>query len=302
MWGKDYISNQNIVIQALILVGLMCGGGLLAGILSLATCKLLFGYGIMDVAAGGMTPAMAPALKWLQGLQGVFLFIVPALVFLFLKNKSIGQIFKPKKSFSTYVAGFYIMLVAAPLVGWLFLINQNMHLPAAMQGIEAWMRTAEAQAAEATKIFTAANSIGVLLINILVIAILPGLGEELIFRGVLQNIFKEKLYNKHIAIFLTGIIFSAIHVQFLGFLPRALMGIVLGYLYEYSGSLTISIIAHCTNNALAAIAAYLYQNQMTNNDLGEFADYPLWSVVVSTILVVGCLWSVKRNNQAIYAA
>ena len=86
---------------------------------------------------------------------------------------------------------------------------------------------------------------------------MAGLSEEIFFRGFIQRLFIENKLNHHLAIWFTAILFSAIHLQFFGFVPRVLLGAVLGYLYFYSGNLWLSIIAHTVNNGFAVVMAYI---------------------------------------------
>ena len=116
-------------------------------------------------------------------------------------------------------------------------------------------------AAALTERFLQADNFGVLLINIALMALLPAMAEELSFRGTLQQI----LGNKHIAIWVTAIIFSAIHMQFYGFIPRMLIGALLGYMFVWTGSLWIPVLMHFTNNGLAVLAFYLFDERAVDN-------------------------------------
>jgi membrane protease YdiL (CAAX protease family) len=100
------------------------------------------------------------------------------------------------------------------------------------------------------------NHLGDLLLNLLVIAIVPAIGEELLFRGYLQQSFSNWLSNPHVAIIVTAVLFSAIHLHFQAFLPRFILGVLLGYLFYWSGSLWLPILAHFANNAQAVIISY----------------------------------------------
>ena len=101
------------------------------------------------------------------------------------------------------------------------------------------------------------DGIGDLVVNLIIVALLAAVGEELLFRGSMQNIFLEWTKNKHAAVWITAVLFSALHAQFYGFLPRMLLGVVLGYLYIWSGSLWLSMLFHFLNNGLAVLFSYL---------------------------------------------
>src|SRR5690606_2422366 len=119
-----------------------------------------------------------------------------------------------------------------------------------------WMKVQELQMEKITEKILQVTSFSGLLLNLLVIAIIPAIGEELLFRGCLQPVFHRWTKNIHIAIWITAIIFSAIHVQFYGFIPRMLMGAVFGYMLYWGRSIWLPIIAHFINNATAVIYTF----------------------------------------------
>ena len=122
-----------------------------------------------------------------------------------------------------------------------------------MSSIETWMRNSESQANEITEAFLSTKSIGGLIGNIFIVAVLPAIGEELLFRGLLQGLIKKMTGNFHWAIWVTAALFSALHLQFFGFLPRMLLGAFFGYLLEWTGTLWLPVIAHFINNASGVV-------------------------------------------------
>src|SRR5690606_1987292 len=137
------------------------------------------------------------------------------------------------------------MLFNGLLVYW----NSQLVLPEALSGMETWMLEMEQQMLEMTKFLTDFQSLPELVMGLVVIGLLAGIGEEMFFRGLIQP--KMHLYtgNAHAGIWLTAFIFSAIHLQFYGFLPRLFLGGIFGYMYLYSGSLIYPILAHIFNNS-----------------------------------------------------
>ncbi len=173
-----------------------------------------------------------------------------------------------------------------------------MVLPSWLAGLERQMKATEEQAALITEKFLVINSPFQFVYAMIMIAVLPALGEELLFRGILQRIFSEWSGGKHTGVWATAILFSAMHMQFYGFVPRMLLGVMLGYLYLWSGSLWLPILAHFINNGAAVIATYLYkQNSITMNPdtIGTDNDYV--TLVVSTSLTSGLLWLIYRREQ-----
>lgn len=198
--------------------------------------------------------------QYLLVVQGLTIMILPSIVFTFLTNlkpwESIGlQKIRPLK---WILLSIVIILSVQPLVEWLSMINSQMSLPASMGRIETWMRAAEIKAAEITAEILKGNQPKNIIANIFIMAIIPAIGEELIFRGCFQKVLGQWWKNPHIAILVTAILFSAIHMQFFGFLPRFVLGMVLGYLFYWSKNIWVSILAHFINNALAVSLYYYY--------------------------------------------
>lgn len=142
-----------------------------------------------------------------------------------------------------------LMVIIQPFIGFASSVNASLPLPE-------WSTALDRQAEELTGLMLQTTGVGDFSANLLVAAALPAIGEELLFRGFLQNLLRRVLKNPHVAIFTTAFIFSAIHLQFQGFIPRLLLGALLGYLYYWSGSLWLSCAAHFANNALAVCAYY----------------------------------------------
>ncbi|MEJ7662013.1 MAG: CPBP family intramembrane glutamic endopeptidase [Hymenobacter sp.] len=125
-----------------------------------------------------------------------------------------------------------------------------------LHGFELWARDNEDRAAGLTKFLTDFHSPGRLLVGLVVIAIVPAVAEELVFRGGVQRNLVAWFGSRHVGVWLAAAIFSAIHVQFFGFVPRFVLGLVLGYLYEWSGNILVSMAAHFTQNAFPAGACF----------------------------------------------
>ena len=122
---------------------------------------------------------------------------------------------------------------------------------------------------EVTEYITQFDSTGQFLLGIIVIAVLPAVGEELLFRGCIQNQLFNITRNTHLAIWITAFFFSAIHVQFLGFVPRMLLGALFGYLYFWSGNLLVPMLAHFFNNGLQIFLLYAYQREGFTYNIDE---------------------------------
>jgi membrane protease YdiL (CAAX protease family) len=197
------------------------------------------------------------SLKILQLFQSIGMFVTPPFVVAYLWSKNpIDYLHLTKKThWIDAMVIIIFMIIIIPFVNFLGAVNQQLVLPKAFSELEALMKASELQAAQLTQSMLNVSNVQGLVFNIILIALLPGLGEELFFRGALQRVFQE-WKGPIVAIWITAFIFSAIHFQFYGFLPRMLLGAFLGYLFYWSGNLWLPILAHFINNFIAVIFYY----------------------------------------------
>ena len=242
---KGKISNASILVRVLVWLGIM-------GVLTMVAFGVWFFLPNRDGLVG---------MKWLQLLQSVATFLLPALAGAYLWSNTPMQWLhlNKKPSWQEASAAVVIMLLAIPGINLLSAWNQQMVLPEWMSGIEQWMRMQEDAAAQLTEQFLQVDTVGGLLVNIGLMALLPAVGEELTFRGVVQGMFTR---NKHVAIWATAAIFSFVHMQFYGFLPRMLLGAMFGYMLWWTGSLWVPMLMHFVNNCAAVVVAYLAYNHL----------------------------------------
>jgi membrane protease YdiL (CAAX protease family) len=194
------------------------------------------------------------------------------------------------------VTGFIVLAFMAPnsvFIEW----NSSFVFPEFLKEFGAWARERETLAEELTRFFTTFNSTGDFLLGAFVIAVLPALGEELVFRGMLQPELFRATANHHAAIWITAIIFSAFHMQFFGFIPRMLLGGLFGYLYVWSGNLLIPMFAHFVNNGFSVLMMYLYQKGTVTIDMDSPEAAP-WPIVIGfTTVLIALLYYFKKYHQ-----
>lgn len=222
-------------------------------------------------------------------------FVLPALIFsyFFYKRKvfSFLHISKNPKSSNLFLGGMLI-LFAFPLAQLAYWLNLKLPLPSSLIAMEE-------STAEMISNLLLVQEPYELWFNLLVVAVVPAIGEELIFRGIIQQKLVQKMKNPHIAIWLAAFIFSAIHMQFQGLFPRMLLGGILGYLFYWTGNLWIPIVAHFLNNAFQIVGQYLHQKGMIEVDLDETVIEINWGITfISLILVLGIGWWIKRLNTS----
>ncbi|MBT3385094.1 MAG: CPBP family intramembrane metalloprotease [Prolixibacteraceae bacterium] len=239
-------------------------------------------------------------LKYFQVVQSIGLFIVPPLILGWLFYGQFTEYLYLNKQFavSSLLLVFVIAFFAAPFINFIGEINAKMQFPGWLSGIESWMKNAEEKAAVITEAFLKVDSVGALLFNIFMIAFLPAIGEELLFRGVIQRIFTNMTKNHHRGIWISAILFSALHLQFYGFVPRMFLGVLFGYMLVWGGSMWLPIIAHFLNNALAVIAMFMIDKNMLNPEVEEIgsSNGSYYLAAISLLLVVIFMWMIKRQN------
>ena len=207
-------------------------------------------------------------LKFLQSMYSIGLFAFPPIIVAWFFSGKICDYLRLniRPNIVLILLSGIIVIVAIPFINFLLEMNSNIQFPESMSAFEDLMEQFENDAQRMTESFLVTNSFSVYLINLMVLAVIPALGEELLFRGIFQRLFYEWSKNVHIAIWVSAFFFSAMHMQFYGFIPRLVLGAFLGYLFYWAGNLWIPIIAHFLNNAFAITAFYL------NNDVSEKAE------------------------------
>ena len=271
---------QKIVVRILIWLGVMAILTILA-------------MGIWLVVFGGSQST--DSLKWLQFMQTIGTFLFPPLIcaWFWAKRDAFGWLGLSKDADGrAFLLAIGIMLCAIPAINLLADLNSRIELPKSLDFIEQIFKQQEEAAAALTERFLQADSIGGLLINIGLMALLPGLAEELSFRGTLQQV----LGKNHTAIWVTAFIFSAIHMQFYGFVPRMLMGAMFGYIFVWTGSLWVPIVMHFVNNGLAVLAYYIWGQNSSADTIGTGATW--WLGVLSLVITsLGLLIFYRRTRK-----
>lgn len=235
-------------------------------------------------------PQSVSSLKWLQLMQSFAVFVLPAICGAWLWSARPFEWLHLDRGFTwrTALYAIAIMIAALPGINLLSDLNRQLSLPAFLEPLEAYMKQSEEAAKVLTEQFLEADNIATLLLNIGLMALLPAIGEELSFRGVLQGLFPERY--RHTAIWVTAAIFSFIHFQFYGFVPRMLMGALFGYMLVWTGSLWVPVLMHFTNNALAVLAYYISdRNELPEEFLESFGAGEYWWIGIVSIVISGVL-------------
>lgn len=261
---------------------------------------LIFTAAIVSVATNNDMSDIR-SLKIMQLIQAIGMFILPPLILAYLWSEKPLRYLRlsTKLKLSDVLIVVSLMMAAIPFINLITLLNQQLVLPEFLAPVEAWMKASELQIAEITGRMLNVHTPAELLFNILLIAVIPALGEELFFRGTIQKIFTE--WRSAIwGIWIAALVFSAIHLQFYGFIPRMLLGAFFGYLLFWSESLWLPIIAHFLNNAVAVIFYYLKYNGVKVPDIDTVGTgNTLWLGVLSGILVFAGIYALKKRASVV---
>lgn len=235
-------------------------------------------------------------LKWLQLAQTVLIFVLPALVVAWVAGRRRGESplawwkLDRKVDWKQTLLWMGLVLVASPGVNLLSDLNQQIHLP--WGDLDAYFRQMEDQAAAVTMAFLRPTHWYDLILNLCLMAILPAFAEELTFRGTMIR------WNTHLCVWVVAIIFSAVHMQFLGFVPRMLLGAWFGYVYLWTGNLRVPMLMHATNNALAVFCYHVaFRMGLDIEGMEAFGAGSTWYIGVASLLIT--IYAIQRCHRSI---
>jgi uncharacterized protein len=241
------------------------------------------------------------AFRLIQGISSFGLFLFPPLLLArFTDVKPLSSLgLKGKIPLRTTIYGMLLVIAAIPFINWMAEVNSEMHLPAFLAQTEEWMRSRENSATFITDTFMNVTSISALLANLLVVGIIPGIGEELFFRGVLQPFFAGDKNRNHFAVWFTAFIFAALHMQFFSFFPRFFLGVFLGYLFVYTKKLWVPILVHIFNNVFAVVLTFISFNYFTPGQIDKAGCHTSeWALTSVSIAITGfLLYSIFRKDK-----
>ena len=241
-------------------------------------------------------------LKYFQLLQSIGLFIIPAILLarLIFKNglKSIGFRIGVDSAIVGWV--MVLMVLGFPFVNLLSELNLNMRLPGFLSSLEETFKQLEESATLMTEAFLESKSFAGLFYNLILIAILPAFGEELFFRGIVQRIFIDWTKSPWFGIFIAAFLFSFMHLQFYGFLPRLYLGFIFGVIYYWSGSIWLPILAHFINNAAAVVLLFIYGQEAVGKNIDAIGtkEGNWYYIIISILFVVVSLWQIYSGKRA----
>lgn len=286
----------------LIIIVVLIGFVVVGPMLGIALAMPLYGDNFLpDLTAGTLNPdsSFLPLIIVQGTVSFIGLVALPMLYIRYVENKSIHRFFRkegglPITSVMVCLSVVAFVIAISPIAEW----NMNFEFPESLKSVGDWMRQQEDANAEMTAILTNFESFSRFLLGLLVIAVIAAVGEEFVFRGLIQNELFRSSGNIHAAIWMSAILFSTFHLQFFGFFPRVLLGALFGYLYYWSGNLWIPIIGHFFNNGFLLTMFYLHNLGVSKIDMEDETSAPLSLVVVCAVAVFALLYFFKKQYSS----
>lgn len=263
--------------------------------LTILASGLVFGLFIVAIAVqllnsiSGLDKVVALQIGTV--LQNLIMFILPAVMLGMLVTGRPMRFLGLTKSPSLvgWLGIIVILVIATPALNWTVAWNASMSLPESLKPLEDWMRAQEEAAKLTTDALMSSTSVWGLIATVITVAVVTGIGEETFFRGAIQRVFKEGVKNGHLAVWTAAFVFSALHLQFYGFVPRMLLGAIFGYAYLWSGSLWVPVIAHAFNNSSVVVTTWMQHAGMMEADTAEVGASSPWLALASGVLAVAAM-------------
>jgi membrane protease YdiL (CAAX protease family) len=281
------------------LIAFGIAGLIFAGIISGPIWESMTGKSVKALADSSFDPADSLAYKILQAINQIFGYFIPTLMTAYVLHRKPFRLlgYVPGFSSSQGVLVFLIMIFALLVSGGLSYVNHELPIPAYWRlKFDGW----EADYLKQVEAIVTLQSTADFFTALLIMAILPAICEETLFRGGLQNFLTRSTRNPVLAILIVSLIFSAVHFSFYGFLSRFFLGIILGLLYHYSGRMWPNILAHFLNNGIVLVALYIYKQQgkpvnQTMNDV----EAGWWGLLALPVVMV-LMKLFKRKAESIH--
>ena len=276
---RPFFHGQKAGVQFLYFILFIIAGGILSSVLAVFLNMVIFGT---------LESSSSLSLYLVNGITTIGTFLLPALLFSYCSER---KWFSYSQSYTLFEkkSGMIVVVLALmilPIIAFLGHINEQMQLPESLATLEQWMKLMEEKVGAVLTQMLSDRSAWNIALSLLLMAVFPAICEEYFFRGTLQPLFGNIFKNKHVAIWLTAFVFSAIHFQFYGFLPRFLLGAYLGYLLLWSRTIWLPILAHFLHNTLTISAYYAMGDKASELEHLSPSDIPGFYPMLSLAIIV----------------
>jgi membrane protease YdiL (CAAX protease family) len=295
--GTGRLSHLSPRAKVLLSIGLPFVLYILVGLASDVLIRQVYGYtssemiDSMDAFLGQYSGRLNP-YRLMQIMSTVIIFGLSSFLLSYLFTGRLTGIFQFSKAAKRPTLLFvpFIMLFAFPVISLVFFYVSQLPVPESLVRLEEGLE-------KFTSALLSETSAGVFLLNFLMIAILPALFEELLFRGVIQRLAARMFNSAHLGILLSGLIFGFIHGQVFRFLPIAVLGILLGYLYWWTRNLWFPILGHFFHNGIQVVVYYLAARGLVDMDLDSPQMLPPAQTAMFAVLFAGITYLFYYVNR-----
>ena len=294
------LEGRPFYFKLFVLIVLILFSSSLIGGLGYFTVSNMFGLSPDDISNGlsdSDSGIPANALRILQTFMSLGMFLVPALAFSQISKDREIEFFGFNKKVPSSVWGSVVLLMFAisPFIDGIVYLNYNLPYPDFISDFVQSLVAQQEVLSEQMEKLTEMTSLSVFFINVLVIAVIPAIGEEWLFRGVIQKLFKENFHSTHKAIWLTAFFFALLHQSVFYFLGLWLLGALLGYLKEWSGNIWVPVLAHFINNSLILVVLYFAPDLMGDLETIEFEWLTFLPSLVGSCLLIFLIYRLLKS-------
>lgn len=271
------------ILLALIIIGLILG--------------TVIGFAYVFITKSN--PQDLNSLRFMQISSQLFTFVLPPIAYaLLVKEQPVNALGLKNSKILWFLIGTAMIFAIMPLNSILAEWNAGLKLPESLSALEQMMKEMQDAASAMIEKFVSVDTIGGLMLNLFMIAGLAALGEELLFRSIIQTSLIKICKNAHVGILIASVIFSFIHFEFYGFVPRLILGMLLGYMFYFSGSIWIPMLMHFLNNGTVVLIYFLNNKGITNIDVDTFGQTSIPILIVSiVVMIVLFLFSIKYSDK-----
>jgi uncharacterized protein len=271
MRHKPLWAKMGILIACVILAAAI-------GQLGLVLLAVSQGMSLTDLDLVGLlaNPALVNHVKLCVGFNHIMTFIIGPLAYLYIVYKEEWITVLDKFAFDKTLFGLLLigLWMLYPLMGYLAQLVEQLPLPSVFKDLDQSSMDALAGVLKM-------DSIWALLFNLVIVGVLPGIGEELLFRGVIQKEIQKHSKSIHTAIWITAFLFAAFHLQIVGFAPKLIIGATLGYAYFLTGNIIVPMALHCINNSMATLSLYFMGGKIDPTTIEASKD----SITIFPVLI-----------------
>jgi hypothetical protein len=301
------ITRWHSVLQLIFSLVIIIVVGFLTSALIIAGVGLLLDISfeeMLKIPSPGAGQRQILILKFVQVTQQIAMFLVPSLIIARLYKDGNSSFLRTDRYLPVvlFLILVILSLLVIPVTTYTGYLNSGISLPERFSNLSEWIRSRQNEADRMTSLMIASGGLMSLSVNILIMAVIPAVAEEFLFRGVIQQLLIRVVRSYHAGIWLSAIIFSCVHLQFYGFIPRLILGLLYGYLFYWSGNLWVAVTAHFANNAFLVALSYIRDFGPGSEDMSTVANinpgFPFIPVLLSGLLLY-YLWNYFRRTRDI---